>query len=55
MTHTKDVLKIFNVNNDPQKRDNNPICGNDERVPILMSLTVSDEKKKTPGPEPFCD
>ena len=37
---TKDVLKIFDVSNDPQIRDNNPICGNDEGVPILMSLTV---------------
>ena len=40
MTCTKDILKIFDVNNDPQKRDNNPICGIDEGVPILMSLTV---------------
>ena len=40
ITCTKDVLKIFDVNNDPQIRDNNLICGNDEGVPILMSLTV---------------
>ena len=37
---TKDVLKIFDVSNDPQISDNNLVCGNDEGVPILMSLTV---------------
>ena len=36
----KDVLKIFDVSNDPQISDNSLICGNDEGVPILMSLTV---------------
>ena len=40
ITCTKDVLKIFDVNNDPQIRDNNLICGNDEGMPILTSLTV---------------
>ena len=40
ITCTKDVLKIFYVNNDPHIRDNYLICGNDEGVPILMSLTV---------------
>ena len=44
ITCTKDVLKIFDVNNDPQIRDNNLICGNDEGVPILMSLTVCGER-----------
>ena len=40
-TCIKDVLKIFDVNDDPQIRGNNLIHGNDEGVPILMSLTVS--------------
>ena len=39
-TCTRDVLKISNVNNDPEIRGNNLLCGNDEGVPILMSLTV---------------
>ena len=37
---TKDVLKKLEVMYVPQIRDNNPIRGNDEGVPILMSLTV---------------
>ena len=40
VTCTKDVFKIFDANNEPQIRDNNLIHGNDEGVPILMSLTV---------------
>ena len=39
-TCIKDVLKIFDVNDDPQIRGNNLIRGNDEGVPILTSLTV---------------
>ena len=37
---TKDALKIFHGINFPQIRDNSSVSGNDEGVPILMSLTV---------------